>query len=470
MNYLFKLLCLLSFLWTGLNAVARDSLIFTNVNIINPHTGEVARHKVVFIKDDVITGIGDTGVVYQLPARVINATGKYLIPGLWDMHTHTSFISPKWDEKIIYPLYIANGITGVRDMGGDFELLKQRRARIEKGELLGPHLYIGGPFLVDAKADAQTISVQTPEEARAAVDNLKKEGVDFIKILSRLSRESYFAIAEQSKKDHIHFVGHVPNTVSASEVALAGQHSIEHLTGIYLACSSQESDLRDKIQFVTTKRDWFAFRAFNEQAFWTYDTQKAATLFSTFVDHNTWQVPTLIWTKTQSTLSDSSWDTDTRLKYVPASVLQEWDRKEQVKQTPPDILLDYKNDATRGPLLAKKMLQAGVHFMAGSDGPDPYVFPGFSLHDELELLVKSGFTPAQALESATANPAIFMEKTDKYGTIEKGHAADMVLLEANPLEDIRNTRKISAVVFAGKYYPREELDKLLSQVAALAKQ
>lgn len=462
--------CLLPFLWEGSNAVAQDSLIFTNVNIINPHTAEIAHHKTVTVNNGIISAIADIGLIGQVHGRVINASGKYLIPGLWDMHVHTSFISPKWDEKIIYPLYIANGITGVRDMGGDFELLKQRRAKIEKGELLGPHLYIGGPFLIDAKSDAQTISVPTPAEARAAVDKLKSEGVDFIKILSRLSRESYFAIADQSKKNHIRFVGHVPTTVSASEASAAGQYSIEHMTGIWLACSSQESDLREKIQSVITKRDWLAYRALNEQAFWTFDSQKGAKLFSTFVDHNTWQVPTLIWTKTQSTLDDSTWDTDPRLRYVPASVLQEWDRKEQVKQTPPDILTDYKNEATRGTQLAKKMLQAGVHFMAGSDGPDPYVFPGFSLHDELELLVKSGFTPAQALEAATANPAIFMEKTDKYGSIEKGHAADMVLLEANPLEDIRNTRKISAVVFEGKYYPREELDKMLSQVEAQAKQ
>src|SRR5882724_11727698 len=157
------------------------------------------------------------------------------------MHVHSAFIAPQWDEKIIYPLYIANGVTGVRDMGGDFELLKSRREKIEKGDLLGPHLFMGGPFLINAKPDAQTISVKTPDEARAAVDKVT-EGADFIKILSRLSRESYFTIAEESKKDHVHFVGHVPDTVSAAEAAKAGQYSIEHLTGISLACSSRESD------------------------------------------------------------------------------------------------------------------------------------------------------------------------------------------------------------------------------------
>src|SRR5205085_9736988 len=143
---------------------------------------------------------------------------------------------------------------------------------------------------------------------------------------------------------------------------------------------------------------------------------------------------------------------DPRRKSIPTSVLQEWHRNEQVKQTPPDILTDYKNEATRGPQLAKKMLHGGVHFMAGSDGPDPYVFPGFSLHDELELLVQSGFTPLQALQAATFNPALFIQKLDQYGTIEKDHVADLVLLDETPLLDIRNTRKISAVVLGGHYY------------------
>ena len=471
MKPLWTLLFLALLVSPGFGQMSQDSLVLMNVNVVMAHEGKVVFNQSVIIEDGIITSIANSDHVPSAhKTNIIFAQGKYLIPGLWDMHVHTSFIAPPWDEKIIYPLYIANGITGVRDMGGDSELLKQRRTRIEKGELLGPHLYIGGPFLVDAKSDAQTISVKTPADARAAVDKLKNEGVDFIKILSRLSRDSYFAIADESKKDQIHFVGHVPSAISASEAAAAGQYSIEHLTGISLACSAQENELREKIGTAIANRDWSTYRHLNEEAATTYDDRKVATLFSSFVDHNTWQVPTLIWTKTQSTLDDSRWDTDPRLKYVPASVRKEWNRQEQLKQTPPDLLADSKNEATRSQQLVQKMLQAGVRFMAGSDGPDPFVFPGFSLHDELELLVQNGFTPAQVLEAATTNPATFMEKSGKYGSIEKSHSADLVLLEANPLEDIRNTRKIAAVVLGGKYYPRAELDKMLNQIEGLAKQ
>ncbi len=469
MKYLL-LLFLTSLLWAD-NALSPNSLIITDVNIVLPHEGKIVPHQLVVIKDGVITRVADFDAIPMiLHTSIVPGAGKYLVPGLWDMHVHSAFVDPQWDEKLIYPLYIANGITGVRDMGGDFEQLKSRRERIEKGELLGPHLFIGGPFLINAKTDAQTISVKTPEDARAAVDKVTNEGSDFVKILSRLSRDSYFAIAEESRKDQIHFVGHVPDAISAAEASNAGQYSIEHLTGISLACSSQETELREKILAAMSMRDRKSVRIFNQQAAATYDAKKATALFSTFISNNTWQVPTLIWTKTQSTLEATKWDTDPRLKYVPASIRKQWDRKELLKQTPAEILADYKNEFIRGPNLVKAMQNAGVKFLAGSDGPDPYVFPGFSLHDELELLVQTGFTPAQALEAATTNPAIFMNKQQTYGAIEKDHSADLVLLDANPLQDIRNTRKIAAVIRAGKYYPREELDKMLMQVAEQARQ
>ena len=170
-------------------------------------------------------------------------------------------------------------------------------------------------------SDASTFPNVAGRRARGAVglDKVKNEGSDFVKILSRLSRESYFAIAEESRKDQIHFVGHVPDAISASEASNAGQYSIEHLTGISLACSSQETELREKILAAMSMRDRKSVRIFNQQAAATYDAKKAAALFSTFISNNTWQVPTLIWTKTQSTLEATKWDTDPRLKYVPAS-------------------------------------------------------------------------------------------------------------------------------------------------------
>jgi Amidohydrolase family len=465
-------LCLTTLLWAGPKPKASDeTLIFANVNVVDVRDGTIARGMTVVIKKGRISGVAKVGFVDQgRDIQMVNANGKYMIPGLWDMHVHSAFVSPAWDEKVIYPLYIANGITGVRDMGGDPEVLKNRRDRIEMGELLGPHLVVGGPFLAAGKSDRQTVAVDTPEEARQAVDAVKKQGLDFVKILSNVPRDSYFAIADESDKQKIFFVGHVPYSVSVREAATAGQRSIEHLTGVLLACSSREDDIRSQELTALVKHDYAAYEKFGPQIISTYDRARAGALFQLLAQRNTWQVPTLVWTEANSRFDDPDLASDSRLKYVPASVRTQWDPAKLREQTSPDELAGLKAEAARDLQLVNAMQTAGVLFMAGSDGPDPYVFPGFSLHDELEWLVKSGFTPMQALQSATFNPALFLGKMDKYGVVEPGRAADLVLLDANPLDDIRNTNKIFGVVARGRYYSRKDLDTMMQQVEKLAAQ
>jgi imidazolonepropionase-like amidohydrolase len=436
--------------------------VFTNVNIVDVRGGAIREHLTVVVRNGHITGIAAIGLIEESRKTVvINANGKYLIPGLWDMHVHTAFNDPVWDEKQLYPLYIANGITGVRDMGGVLDALEQRRQHIERGEVLGPHMVFAGSFLVGGKGDTQSIAVNTPEEARSAVELLKKKHVDFIKILSSIPRDSYFAIAEQSKKDHLYFVGHVPITVSMAEASNAGQRSIEHLTGFALAASGEESQLRQQILQASATHDRAAYFGAGRRAVETYDPAKAAALFSLLVKNNTWQVPTLVWTSTQADLEAAPTEF---LKYVPASIRSQW--KEQ--GTSAEQLAEYKRDAAQGPVTVRQMHEAGVRFLAGSDGPDPMIVPGFSLHRELELLVECGFTPLQALQTATLNPSQFLGMGEKYGTVEKGRVADLVLLDANPLTDIRNTTKIAGVMVEGEYHSREELDRVLAGLEAEA--
>jgi imidazolonepropionase-like amidohydrolase len=332
-------------------------------------------------------------------------------------------------------------------------------------------MIIAGPFLVDAKPDRQTIKVTTPEDARKAVDTLKTRGVDFVKILSDLSRESYFAIAQETEKEKIPFVGHVPDSISVAEASSAGQKSIEHLTGVLLACSYHESELREERLKARANHDYAAFSRISKQLMATYDPDKAHHLFLELAKNNTWQVPTLVSTWANANIDSLSLGSDPKLKYVPASVKEQWAPEKLRKQTPPQQLAASRTEAARDLELVNAMHEAGVQFLAGTDGPDPYVFPGFSLHDELGWLVKSGFTPLQALQAATINPAVFLLKSDQYGVVEPGHAADLVLLDANPVEDIRNTRRIFAVVVGGKYYSRRILDEMLDQVGqAAAKQ
>ncbi len=447
-----------------------QTLVLTNVTVIDSRLGKTLPNVTVVVKDGIIQTVARVGLIDSKPhTQIINGTGKYVIPGLWDMHVHSAGgPAQPWDEKIILPLYVANGITGVRDMGGDPAILEQRRKRIDSGEISGPHMFIAGPFLNGGKSDAQTIGVNSPEEARQAVDSLKARGMDFIKILSGISPGVYWPLADEAKLQHIAFVGHVPTGVSAAEASIMGQKSIEHLSGVLLATSSKESELRQQVLEAGNKKDWTAYSHAMAEALSTYSQAKAWDLFSVFVDNCTWQVPTLVWDVATANVDNPAAADDPRMKYVPKSVAKNWDPAKLTQETGVEQLAQSKKETAHYMQLVELMRRAGVMMMAGTDSPDPFVFPGFSLHDELELLVKSGLTPMQALQAATFYPALFMTKLNRYGVVETGHVADMVVLDEDPLKDIANTRKISAVILGGRYLGREDLDRMLHEVAATA--
>jgi imidazolonepropionase-like amidohydrolase len=201
----------------------------------------------------------------------------------------------------------------------------------------------------------------------------------------------------------------------------------------------------------------------------TYSQPKAWELFSEFVDHCTWQVPTLVWDVAQANVDNPAISDDPRMRYVPKSVAKDWDPAKLTQEAGADQLAQSKKETARYMQLVDLMRRAGVMMMAGTDSPDPYVFPGFSLHDELELLVKSGLNTTQALQAATFYPALFMTKLDRYGVVETGHVADLVVLDDDPIKDISNTRKISALILGGRYFGRNELDKMLEQAEETAK-
>lgn len=445
-------------------------LVLTNANVIDTRTGSVGHNLTVVIRDGTIRSIAKIGLIQaSRKLRVVNANGKYLIPGLWDMQVRSANgPAAAWDEKILYPLYIANGVTGVRDMEGDADLLDQRQQRIQNGEFLGPNVVFPGGALDSTSSDGHVIAVNNPAEARHAVHTFKDRGVDLIKLLPHVARETYLAIADEAARVRLHFVGQVPESVSVAEASAAGQRSIEHLSGVLLACSSQEAELRRKTLEALTRDDAESYAALTDQTIASYDPQKAWNLFSELTDHNTYQVPALVSWWAAATLDAPGVATDPRLQYVPVSIRTQWAPAKVRQHTTPGQLAGSKALSSRYIELVHSMHRAGVPFMTGTNGPDSYVFPGFSLHDELELLVKAGFSNAEALSAATFYPALFMVKLDKYGVIEPGRVADMVLLDANPLEDIRNTRKISAVVVRGKYHSRLELDRTLAQVAEAA--
>ncbi len=459
------------------NSAAEIPLAITHVTIVNSQ-GPPQKDATVIVSRGVIEWIGDARD-HRRPAHQdelqLDARGKFLIPGLWDMHTHIAGISaePAWSKNVLLPLLVANGITGIRDMGGDLRALQQWRREIASGALLGPQIVAAGPMLVPApppgkakSTDPSILQVGSATEARAAVDALQKQGADFIKVI-QLSREAYFAVAAESKKDGISFAGHVPRGVTASEASAAGQKSIEHIiySSLALDCSSQEADLRRRLQEASSKKDGSDAAVF-DNADRTFSPQKAAALWATLLRNGTWVTPTLYPISTLAHSPQQSPD-DPLLAYIPLALQKEWRPAEPPSQR---ALADaawwnrqYENDRK----LTGEMHRAGVRLLAGSDSLDRCVFPGSSLHYELRELVAAGLTPQEALQTATENPAEFLSRKDS-GMIKAGQRADMVLLDADPSQKIENTQKISAVVLAGQLLARKDLDALLEKARAAA--
>jgi hypothetical protein len=315
-----------------------------------------------------------------------------------------------------------------------------------------------------------SIAISNTEQARLAVRDLRKQRADFVKVYSGLSRDAYFAIADEAKKLKFTFAGHVPDSVTPAEASDAGQASQEHLIQILESCSDREA-VRDKMDGLRDASPGERRRAFIETTLATYDPKKAQALFGTFVKNNTWITPTIVARQNNASFEEYYPKSIDRLKYMPRYILQYWDPKNNahLKNRSPERLAAEKKLVNKYLEIIGAMQRAGVKLMVGSDfGANPLLFPGWGVHDEMALLVKAGLTPMEAIQAATKNPAMFLGLDNSVGTVEKGKLADLVVLSANPLEDINNTRKVTAVFFAGKMFDRAELNRILKSVAATA--
>jgi imidazolonepropionase-like amidohydrolase len=459
--------CSVAFLWQPLGAQnwsLQDTVVITDINIVDVRTGEIRSDQIVIIEKNRIMTVGsrkETRYPRNAPT-IINGRGSYLIPGLWDMHVHLVF--GDWfpnAQQISLPLFVANGITSVRDMGSNLETVEDWRNEIEGGRLLGPRIMTAGQMLDGPKPRfPSSIAIATPEDGRRAVSDLKHSGADFIKLQSLIPRDAVFAIAEEARKEEIPFEGHVPDSVRASEMSNAGMHSFEHLIGIFEGSSPLEDE------FLKGDKTETKFLQ-------SYDPQRAAELAALLAKNQTWQCPTLVWERGGNLIDVTDFSKDTRAKYVPAYWKDKtWKRftEEVEKENGGDTLETRKKFIEKELEVVQLLHKAGVPFLAGTDTPPGvYIFPGFSLHEELQRFVAAGFTPLEALQTATLNPAQFFGMQEQLGTIEKGKIADLVFLDANPLDDIHNTQKVSGVILNGRFYARSDLQKILQGVEAAAK-
>lgn len=444
----------------------------TNVTIIDMTGSAPRRGMTIVLVGDSIAKIGPTRRLPVPPGSIqIDGTGRFLVPSFWDMHVHIL------NADRMLPLFVANGVLDVRDLGvPNMDELLEWKKHAAAGALLSPRIMTAGR-VVDGDPPSNreySIVVRNAANARQAVRDLHAKGVDVIKVYEVLSRESYFAIADETRKLGLPFTGHTPSAITTTEASDAGQRSIEHLGHILEHSSSAPETISARRNEPIKEDDYFAFTTrlgrVYDATISTYDAKKAGEIFARFRRNKTWQVPTLVVKNGRTFIDELDAKGDPRTKYVEASQRNYW--KPQVgffsRYRTQEYIAAAKRYFQTEMNLVRDMQMERVGILTGTDAPNAYVIAGFSLHDELELLVTAGLTPLEALISATRNPAEYAGELHRKGTIQKGKIANLILLDADPLRDIRNTTRIYAVVQNGKVLRRSDLDKILGDVEKAA--
>jgi len=454
------------------------------VTAVDVMDGSLRGKQTVLVTGNRITAVGPADqVLIPDDADVVDATGGFLIPGLWDVHVH-SVANVTWDMDVRsignaewhFPLFLAYGVTAVRNMNDatadpTLELTRSVKRRLATGDLRGPRLLANGPAVDgDPPLTSNPVVVRTAAEARAVVDTVADQGADFVKVYTNLSREAYFAIMDHARQRGIHVDGHVPFRVLPAEAADAGQRTFEHLLAMALGCATEADSerkefariLSDSGRSVVVERSPLELFRHERRLYEMRNPAACTETIKAYRRNGVAEAPSLVGyhhvVNAKEILSDAK-----NLQLVPPAVRRNWEERLASKtgRTVRSIL---------GPLVplqvenTRLLHEAGVVLLAGTDVGIPMLVPGLSLHEELALLVEAGLTPLEALRTATVNPARILGTGDSLGTIEAGRLADLVLLDANPLADIANTRRIRVVIANGRLYRRADLDRLLAEV------
>jgi hypothetical protein len=452
--------------------VGGDFLV-RNVAVVDVVNGETLPNRDVVVRSGRIAYVGEPlPDSVQRGLVVVDGRGKFLMPGLWDMHVHSLKISPQYT----HPLAIANGVTGVREMWGCPALpdtfvacgddIERWRAGLQDGSVLAPRYIqrssyaINGPQGTPEAAPA-FFNARTPEEARALVAYQDSAGVDLLKVYTNVSVESYEALAAEANRRGLLFAGHLPIRVSLEQAMAAGQRSIEHPRVFLLECYPGAAAFRALPDPMAAYSIEMRARFIDE-----HDRDRCAERMAAMAASNTAWTPTVQVLRLSARAGDRAFREDPRGRYIPFlfwNVLWKMDADNSVASA--QRMPGRDVDAELYQLALDNVRQAhaaGVQIVAGTDAGDSYVFPGFAIHDELSELVRAGLTPADALRTATITAARFAGRDADFGSIAQGKVADMLLLSASPLSDIRHTARIEALFFNGQYLDRGALDELLA--------
>jgi imidazolonepropionase-like amidohydrolase len=437
------------------------TLAIIGTTILDVSDGSLVPDQTVLVRRDRILAVGPAkSLIPPESAAVIDASGKYLIPGLWDMHVHTT-------DPSYFALLVANGVTGIRDMGGGAhtatdgcesiraDRLLTWRSRIEAGDLIGPRVVLSGPAASGSGAPT-SLAVRTASEARATVRSLRALGVDFVKVYEGIPLDAYLALAAAAREAGLPLAGHVPaGTVGLLDALKAGQRSIEHVRDEILLCFTD--DPKELARFFADD-GWSP-----DDVAWGRSTfARCPAVIEALRTNDVWFTPTLVVERAKVAVDDDSFVEDSRRASLPLSVRDAFAAYVRAKrqQSPAERASERLWWRTQQQLV-RRMNRSGAKFLAGTDAACQGGLPGFSLHSELALLVEAGLSPLGALQSATLNPARYFAAEESSRLVAPAARADLLLLDANPLEEISNSRRIHAVVLGGKLLLRADLDRLL---------
>jgi imidazolonepropionase-like amidohydrolase len=457
-----RIIVLLFLLSVFIPARAQTQTAFVDVNVIPMDKERVLQHQTVIVRNGVITEIGDVKRI-KIPAGAqrIDGAGKFLIPGLTDMHVHL-FTDDEFPDELAEDelrIMIAYGVTTIRLMTGTPEQLLLRRKSAAE-EIVAPAIYAASPQFTGRKSTNAHV-VTTEAEARAAVSKSKQEGYDFIKVTTYLKPEVYEAIVDEAAKQNIRVVGHADSRTVGLTRALKAKQQIEHLDSYLEALLPESSPIKGSVS------DIYLYNPKNWESIDYLDESKIPEIARQTVNSNPFVVPTLHLFKFTfgKGRSEESFMAQPDIRFYPKKVVDLWmGVSKRYLSTAAAIEKREKYIGIRNKLV-KAIYDAGGHVMAGSDTPEWLMLYGHTLHLELVDLRDAGLSNYAALEAATRNPALFFGTLNKTGTIEKGKRADLVLLEANPLDDIANTQKRAGVMLNGKYYQQSEMNKWLDEIA-----
>lgn len=496
MEVMFRIFCLLFYPLTCAACATptepvQVALAIDGVTVIDPASRSVQPNRTVYIDAGRIVAVEPTGMNQAHAAtQRIDGAGKFLMPGLVDMHVHVAH--PQFSESTL-ALLLANGVTGVREMSGDcweprgdmFACIDDYRAlqaAIEAGNVAGPRLLAISSAIVRGPFERQPphvpegapafVTPGTADEARLLIDYLDARGVDLVKTYNALPREAYFALVDAARKRGLEVSGHVPMPVSVVEASNRGHRSIEHAKDIAYDCSTYGEQLRrDADAVLGGNRDVNVpgDAELQRRAMQTYDASLCARVLRTLAKNGTWYVPTHETREMDARAGEPAYRDDPRLAYVSERMRGFWQRDlDNTAGKPATDIEAHRQFFTHGLEITRLAHANGVKVMAGTDANDTMSIPGFSLHDELVHLARAGLPPMDVLRAATSLPAEYLGRSDDLGGVSAGMTADLLLLAGNPLDDISNTTRIAAVIFAGNVIDRQSLDGLLAGAKKLA--